>query len=559
MTINIGPQWITKMYPSKVGRDHLGLGSVSSDQILPSLSPSINVLTYHPRYYSFYVFLLDEFWRQDRPRSAEAWEYFYRPRELIFSLGANLPAHKAECLEHGEMGKIVGASITQGLAFREQETYNTQTYYIKSSLGGYGLYYRSVMAELGIIYPGGRGLPYPVDVPSERGKKVAAAFRTAVNQTVYYQEYFEHDEIDIPIDVIRAYMAKACLCQLQHPATFDRPLMLDIFLHAGDNQAATARRSTFLLFLDIAKKTQGYTLTQEFFRQLIYFKSAENGVTYNPKESIVDTYKRWRLYQAREYYAFALNAMWDYFCYWGLINHGDVRPLHITSFWNHLDEALNFDLLVNNPSVPDFALTSASGFTSLLDWLQYAIGAKGPGSTFDAACNLQSPIQENYLYQLSLTDRNNPNKMIAGMITMLALIYLRFGDTDTWQQPEWEISRMGSNDRLSVHEFIQHLRRQLSIGPVTIGEITRWLYNNYIILQHQAIAAHKLPDNTFRFRREGSQLRFFNLQNTLSFMDSRFDALSTVVHELGLCGNLSEIDHPLTDDGEHLLREGDLL
>ncbi len=43
------PQWIAKMYAGKPGRDHLGLGSVSSDQILPSLSPSINVLTYHPR------------------------------------------------------------------------------------------------------------------------------------------------------------------------------------------------------------------------------------------------------------------------------------------------------------------------------------------------------------------------------------------------------------------------------------------------------------------------------------------------------------------------------
>ena len=57
------------MYPPKVGRDHLGLDSVSSDQILPTLSPAINVLTFHPRYHSFYTFLLDEFWRRDRLRS----------------------------------------------------------------------------------------------------------------------------------------------------------------------------------------------------------------------------------------------------------------------------------------------------------------------------------------------------------------------------------------------------------------------------------------------------------------------------------------------------------
>ena len=48
MVTAVRPQWIAKMYAAKVGRDHPGLGSLSSDQILPSLSPSVNVLTYHP-------------------------------------------------------------------------------------------------------------------------------------------------------------------------------------------------------------------------------------------------------------------------------------------------------------------------------------------------------------------------------------------------------------------------------------------------------------------------------------------------------------------------------
>ena len=46
MVTAVRPQWIAKTYAAKVGRDHLGLGSLSSDQILPSLSPSVNVLTY---------------------------------------------------------------------------------------------------------------------------------------------------------------------------------------------------------------------------------------------------------------------------------------------------------------------------------------------------------------------------------------------------------------------------------------------------------------------------------------------------------------------------------
>jgi hypothetical protein len=57
-----GPAWGARAFAPKSGQDHLGLGSVSSDRILPALSPGINVLTIHPRYWSFYSWVLDDFW-----------------------------------------------------------------------------------------------------------------------------------------------------------------------------------------------------------------------------------------------------------------------------------------------------------------------------------------------------------------------------------------------------------------------------------------------------------------------------------------------------------------
>src|SRR5579859_4121469 len=190
MAVNVQPQWIARMYPSKPGRDHLGLGSVSSDQILIALSPGIYVLTIHPRYYSFYIFLLDEFWRRDRPRSRKAWIAFYRPREFIFSVGANL----CDQPEHGVMANIVGGQKTAPLAAQQLPKYDTTFHYIDSELGGYGLYYRSVMVELGLVYPGGPGFPYAIDVPTPRGKEVAAAFREAVQDSAYYRRYFDKDD-----------------------------------------------------------------------------------------------------------------------------------------------------------------------------------------------------------------------------------------------------------------------------------------------------------------------------------------------------------------------------
>jgi hypothetical protein len=550
MASDAQPQWIAKMYASKVGRDHLGLGSVSSDQILPTLSPGINVLTVHPRYHSFYTFLLDEFWQRDRPRSRDAWVRFYRPREFIFSVGAYL----CEKPEHGDMGTVVGGQKTAPLADQERDSYDTTYDYIKSDLGGYGLYYRSVIAQLGLVFPGGPGFPYPVDVPTKRGKEVAAAFRRAIQDTTYYRDYFNEDVAEVPIDVVKEYIHHACLCQLQVPDAPDRPLLLDIFLHGGTE--SEARRATLRLFLDIASQTQGHAIDQDAFRQLLYFQATDDGAAYSPQEAVLETYRKWRLYQAREYYAFALNAMWCYLCDWGLTQGGDIRPVPLSHFWKHLEAALDFDGLAMRLKVPPPNLCAETGFQSLLEWLKELSDAgRAP---LDAAWALDVPLHEHRLYQLTDNNRSVAKVMVAGMLAMLALIVLRFDDPNLWRRQDWEISRMGADGRLSVDNFVRTMHRRLQGGHIAIGEIARWLYTDYIILQHQLVATSKLPDNTFRFRREGDRLRFYNLWNSLTFMNSRFEALSQTVLELGLCGNLYHPDHPLTPDGESLLAEGDL-
>jgi hypothetical protein len=553
MPVTAQPQWIAKMFEPKKGRDHLGLGSVSSDQVLPRLSPGINVLTIYPRYHSFYTFLLDEFWQRDRVRSWTSWGQFFRPREFIFSVGVFL----CQRPEHGEGITAVGGQKTAPLAKQLLTAYDTRTEYIKSEWGGYGLYYRSVMIELGFIYPGGPGFPYPMDVPTEYGKKIAAAFRQAVQDTSYYREYFDHDVTNVPREVIEQYMAQACLCQLQVPTAPDRPLLLNAFLHAGLEGTATARRETLRLVLDMTAQSQGTVIDQDTFRQLLYFQSSANGAVYHPQPPLEEVFQRWRYYQAREYYAFALNAMWYYLCDWGVKHDGDIRPLPLEDFWQHLDESLNFDALAAQVHLPPPGLGANDSFTNLLDWLQLLVGTDQSG--FDAACTLQAPLHEHRLYQLAMQHRNQPHMMVAGMLLMLSLVYLRFGLPERWQEPAWEISRMGQDGRLSLAEFILTLRHRLQRPSTTVLDITKWLYNDYVILQHQLIAAGKLPENTFRFQREGNRLRFYRLENPLGFMDSRFYALSTTTHELGLCGNLLLPVHPLTPDGQGLLTEGDVI
>lgn len=546
------PQWIEKMYPTKTGRDHLGLGGVTSFQILTLLSPSIYVLTFQPRYYSFYAFLLDEFWKRYKnpnEATAEAWTAFFRPRDFLFSVGANF--HKIHHDDCKLTNNIVGSQKTSGLVDQPVFDYAEHRDYIKSQWGGYGLYYRGVMEELGLILFGGRGYPIPVDMPTREGKELAATYREAIQDTMYYRKYFYDDNARVPSEVLSEFMNQACLCQLKKDTALDRLLLLDAFLHRGD---ADNRRNTFRLLLDIADQTQGYAIDEDIFRQLIYFQSAHNGAKCVPSETIIQHYRYWRLAQLREYFAFALNALWKYLCDWGILEHGDIRPLSLQSLWDHLHLVLDFDALATHLKLNAPRLDSQSDFSSLLDWLQNVTGAAW--QDYQGAF-YRNVLDEHSLYRIAY---ENHALSVPAMVCLLGIIYLRFNEPSIHLQPEWEISKMYDHSGwgISVDGFIQTLKQRLQGNHPTVHTVLEWIYREYIVLQHQIVADTKLPDNTFRFQWEGNRLRFYAHYNQIAFMSARFDALTTTLFELGFCGHFSQPDHGLKLDGQHLLEQGDM-
>ena len=64
--------------------------------------------------------------------------------------------------------------------------------------------------------------------------------------------------------------------------------------------------------------------------------------------------------------------------------------------------------------------------------------------------------------------------------------------------------------------------------------------------------------DTFRFRRQDDQLRFYEADAPARMSNSRFQALATTIYELGFVENLYAERHPLSPDGRRLLDRGDL-
>ncbi len=547
------------MYKPGGGQDHLGLGSVVTDRILPRLSPGINVLTIHPRYWSFYAFVLSEFWKRDFPKTRAAFHAWYRPLECIYSVACSL------CENADHVGTPIGSRRISGVVAAEPNGFDPQFDYMETAMGGYGLYYSTVMQAVGLAALADPRLGLPVDAVTPEGQLVADAFRAVIAETEYYRNWIERHDEEVPYEVAAEYGELACFCRLRDETALDRPLLVDAFLHHGSPVEAEARRQTLRMLCELAAQTKSSQVDASSFRRLVYYgadhpaEESSSGATFIPPAPLVRIARKWRLYQAREYFNVSVNEMWRRLSCWGLARDGDVYPVPMAE----IDVSVDFDSFAESVGVelPSGGLTVDSPYRDLLDWVITAGSITGQ---LDDRWDLDSDLTEDRITEWlgnrhSATD-NGPD-VLAAALTLATFVAARLWPPELAliEPADWFPVLAGGRDRLGLQRFIDALRTRVD-SDATIGEVARWLTLDYVIEQHERVASAKLPTtgDTFRFRREAGRLRFFPKDAGAGMNNSRFNALATFVYELGWSGYLYVEDHGLTEEGELLRIEGDL-
>jgi hypothetical protein len=553
------PFWTEKMYPSGAGQDHLGLGSVVTDRILPRLSPSINVLTPHPRYFSFYAFVLSEFWRRDLPRTTSALRNWYRPMECIYSIACHL------CKHPDHRGTAIGNRKISGLVANKPDDFDPLFDYMDSAMGGYGLYYSTVMESHGLVRLAEPRLGLPVDTVTSAGQEVAEAYRSSVSETRYFREWIGVTDARVPIDVVREFGKHGCYCRLREVAAPDRALLTDAFLHSGGSEEASARRETLRLFCELSAQTAEWPVNEESFRRLMYFRADHDGEG-NPSayfEVTADTLRparRWRLYQAREYFSFGLNSMWRRLIEWGILNDGNTYPISMKEVVESL-ATIDFDGFARSLGMGAPGLSAKSPLASLIEWVSASALVTGK---LDGPWELGAPMSEDRICRwlgYDVGNRRGGAEALAGTVTLLALIAARLWPAEMGliEPEDWFPIVAGGAERISMEGFLR-LMRSRAVDGATIGDVTRRVTLDWVIAQHERVAAAKLTTtgDTFRFRREAGRMRFFDKYLGVGMNDSRFNALATSVYELGWSGYMQEKDHLLGLEGEELRSKGDL-
>lgn len=503
------PAWIEASLKLKEGRDPLGLQTTTQDRLMPVLLPGILELSRRARYFSFHAFLLAEYRDRHLAADGNTLSAFIKRREWEYGLAV------LRCPR--DCGSSpVGARKLGGLAMGPGPYGRGES--VESAFGGYGLYYRSPMAEFGIVARTGTmlgGRPIPIDVlyDTDRARRLASTFKSAVEHTAYYQRVMWTAD-DLPADVIDEYAHVACLCRLRelpeerdavHAALFgtdapdaevlstvvgadsellgvdDGPTAVgEVFSQAGVRQ----RRLSVGHYLSLLDADPSVVASETAYRDALWSPSAPRS------DAHAAVAGQWAALIAKDVWQEALCSVWSEFCRAGLAR---TRDLGRGLTWDEV-RRVAAGLAAGQPDLHPSSLTTALAAQLTAGTLAVP---DADGTDVDVAT---APLDD--LRRLT----SQLDTASSGLVMLLELARRMEGRAgDGWQKAAgirsgWQPSIAGVTAALGSH---------LADSP-TVADTLWWLVSRFVIPVHERIAYSKLPERTFRFRWEDGLLRFYD-------------------------------------------------
>ena len=387
--------------------------------------------------------------------------------------------------------------------------FDPQFDYIKESLGGYGLYYRSAMELTGSLVVASPANGFPFDAPTpdrpgtrggvpsrrRRAPRSADCSRTATPRSA------------VPRDALVEFARKACLCQLRAADAHDLPLLRDLFLHSGTPAEVASRSETLRMLLDLSLCRPAEAIAQDDFRQLVYFRQLD-GSDYGPRPELIDVARRWRVYQGREYFAYVFNRLLRWVLRRGLAEtEGGLTLLPKSDLWALVDEALDRS---SQDADHGLRLPDVEADSRVTDFVQGIMAEVDGSAGANRVWPRNSGLDEHALYSACRNDDEDDGRTLVALLTMVLLLRERFGlpSRSLEYVKEQTLLAEGGSLRIGMARFMHQLNQRMLRNP-TLGELARWLIEDYVIVQHERVATAKLRDDTYRVRRVGDALRFF--------------------------------------------------
>ena len=531
------------------GLDHLSLES-TAENIYDQVTPGFTNLAKRARYYALYCWILNDYFSGGHER--EDFKPFFRRREHAYALACLSHDHRPGMIgEYGIMGSI-GAKRNWRSG---HDPVDLTTNYIKSPLGGFGLYYRNAMQRTGLIYlEEGKERLTESTAGRPSGRRLAEAFQRSIEDTTYFQRY--RDEYEVPREVLEEYGRAACVCGMVDAE--DGEVLRDALLQldppepeAAVREMHLSRVSTLALVFDAIKDCGDELLDDSSWRRLMFYGTYADDREHGAPAQLGDSARVWKMYQQREYHVYALTSMWVAMLEW--LEDRRVAPL---AEW--IEE---FDRAVDLAGAGQrFGLRLRRGAPSELtvqEMLDAVAGAAGAG-TFDPSVSedvargigREASCSESSIHVSLTAETEMDTSSFAGSALWLSMVL--FARTRRWMEDDVamaNLARTGGTQHWSVESFFREMdaRRDQSVL-----DFVAWLYQS-LVRQHLAVALSKMPLDTFMLLYEDGALHY-RAMDWPQFTADRYETVLVACRDLGWVAESEDL-YKLTPLGEKALEE----
>ncbi len=338
---------------------------------------------------------------------------------------------------------------------------------------------------------------------------LAGHFGSAIRDTDYYKRYFWSTG-PIPVAVLREYAEAACLCRLSASPAEQEAIRNALFIPRaeGIKHAVEQRRRSFALFLRVLAAFPSAAQNEGAFRQAVIDHAWPHLSDDTPEG---DTSARWAALIMKEYMQEALSCIWAEFCGTGFASQG---PDGMTR--DEVRTLLRARMLPPDViNVEGVAIRGAPDLPS--SRLREAVATSTRAASLEA---LRSWAVEQ-------------QTAIAGLVLLFAT-FDRLPDSAFASAGWTAIAQQRSENQPGLLVLWRLLQDRIQTGE-TLADTLEWLANRYIMQAHERIAYSKLPDFTFRFRRENGLLRFYdNGLERFELANVRRGAVAQLSQDLGL-------------------------
>jgi hypothetical protein len=520
------------------GRDFLGLQSVG-DSMLDRLLPGLTNQTRHPRYYAFFCWVFAHAHKLGvTERKLNDFTFLFESA-MVLSVAAK---HGADI--RGVIG-ITRATKGTHRWLGEQKNYrldNASWSHRPSALDPAA--YGPSFDRLGLTQRTGRRKL----VLTERGLRLADIYGANLDRRTWLMALEESTKVK-GTALSRGH-GDLCPCSIRPPERDQLREML-FRMDSPPSEAAHSehrnRRLTLALVLDLVRQGHGQLSRDDNdLRTLLYFWQYPDGSKYTPPEALTGVALSWRLFQARQYQRFAIEALWA--AYLRLMAERRTMPFSARAVASSMLAAVD-----DSDALASLGILARDSDRLTLGSLAEAL-LRRPGQW-----NAKSKGAENQLkvhIDRCLADGANAEAFCIALVLLL-VIWRRWKDADEPALGKGFL-RKGGRSRLSLAALFEECDRQ---KETSLTEFCAWAITELVTGQHLSVAANKLRRegiNTFWFSAEEDGYTVQPSRDVLrakpGYNAPKLRAALSCLSDLRLVKRRDDGGHQISRDGERLLK-----